>query len=178
MYIRQAELADIDVISGLEHSYMTDHVWQLSEHDSTAEYSALFRLARLPRQLQAPYPHDPPTLRRILHRCDHVWVMQGQNSQDISGYLGIVAMPWQNTGWITCFNVIASERRKGIGTELLHEAMAQAKREGLQSISVDLQTKNYPATLFSQARGFRFSGYSDNYYSARDIALFFAYRIR
>jgi N-acetylglutamate synthase-like GNAT family acetyltransferase len=178
MHIRQAELSDIDVITALDHSYMTDHVWQMTGRDSNSENSATFRLARLPRQLQVPYPHNSVTLRRILHRCDTVWVAEGANAREILAYLGMVSLPWQNTGWLPCFSVVPNSRRQGIGTQLLHTAMAQAKNDGLQSLTLDLQTKNYPATRLCQKRGFHFSGYSDNYYSARDIALFFTYSIR
>ena len=178
MRIRHAELSDIDIIIALDHSYMTDHVWQMSGRDTASENSAVFRLARLPRQLQVPYPHDERTLRRILHRCDLVWVMEGGNSSEILGYIGMVSMPWQATGWLPCFSVVPGARRKGIGTQLLRATVAQAKTDGLQSLTLDVQTKNYPATRFCQTRGFHFSGYSDNYYIARDIALFFAYRIR
>jgi GNAT superfamily N-acetyltransferase len=178
MHIREAELSDIDTIITLDHSYMTDHVWQMSGRGGTNENSATFRLASLPRNIQAPYPHDPPTLRRILHRCDHVWVMTGDDGLTTLGYLGMVTLPWQNTGWLPCFCVIPGARRKGIGTQLFRAAAAQAKTDGLQTMTIDLQTKNYTATRFCQTRGFHFSGYADNYYSARDIALFFAYRIR
>jgi ribosomal protein S18 acetylase RimI-like enzyme len=178
MHIRAADLADIDIIISLDHSYMTDHVWQMSGRDTGTEYNAVFRLARLPRLLQVQYPHDERSLRRILHRCDRVWVMQGERAGEILGYVGMVQLPWQNTGWIPCLAVAPGSRRTGIGTQLLRAVMAQAKSEGLQSLTLDLQTKNHPATRFCQSRGFRFAGYSDNYYSARDIALFFAYRIR
>jgi ribosomal protein S18 acetylase RimI-like enzyme len=178
MHIRSADLADIDAIVALDHSYMTDHVWQMSGRDTNSEYNALFRLARLPRLLNVPYPHDERTLRRTLHRCDRVWVMEGQSPSDILGYIGMASMPWQNSGWLPCFAVAPAARRQGIATQLLRTVTAQAKADGLQSLTIDIQTKNYPATCMAQSRGFRFAGYADNYYSARDIALFFAYRIR
>ncbi len=178
MHIRQAELSDIDTLITLDHNYATDHVWQMSGHDGSNEYSAIFRLASLPRHTQVQYPHDSPTLRRVLHRCDQVWLMMADNLHDILGYAGMVSMPWQNTGWLPCLCVVPSVRRTGIGTQLVRAATAQAKADGLQSLTIDLQTKNYPATRFCQSRGFHFCGYADNYYSARDIALFFTYRIR
>jgi len=177
MQIRTAELADLDVIKALDHSYMTDHVWQMSGNDNRNESSATFRLAVLPRQMQAQYPHDTVALRRILHRCDYLWVMLADNGQDVLGYIGTSTLPWQNTAWVPCFCVAPTARRKGIGTQLVRTAMQQAQTDNLHSLTLDLQTKNYPATRFFQKLGFRFSGYSDNYYSARDIALFFTYRI-
>ncbi len=189
MHIRAADLADVEHILALDHSYLTDHVWQMSgspgmRHTAgralamLGEYTAIFRLARLPRQMQVPYPHDTRTLRRILHRCDHVWVALGSSSSDLMGYIGLAWVPWQNTGWIPCLAVAPALRRRGIATQLLKTAIAQAKSDGLHSVTMDVQTKNYPATRFCQTRGFRLAGYSDNYYSASDIALFFAYRIR
>jgi len=188
MRVRIAELADIDAILQLDHSYQTDHVWQMSAHQSggrsgggreaASEYTAVFRLARLPRQLAVPYPHDARTLRRILNRCDFIWVMQGDDPHALAGYIGIVTLPWQNTAWIPCMAVAPQARRTGVATQLLKAAVAQAKADGLHSVTVDVQTKNHPATRFCQMRGFRFAGYADNYYSTRDIALFFAHRIR
>jgi len=189
MHIRAADLADVENILALEHSYLTDHVWQMSgppgvrqtgsrERMTLGEYTVTFRLARLPRQLQVPYPHDTGALRRILHRCDYVWVALGDSASDLMGYIGLALVPWQNTGWIPCLAVAPAWRRRGIASQLLKTAAAQAKSDGLHSVTMDVQTKNYPATRFCQTRGFRLAGYADNYYSASDIALFFAYRIR
>ena len=178
MHIRQAELSDIDVIVDLDHSYMTDHVWQMSGRDTSTETSAVFRLVRLPRLVQAPYQHDKATLRRILLRCDLVWVAEGEASREIAGYIGMITHPWQNGGALPCMAVAPRERRKGIGAQLFRTAAAQAKADGLQGLMIDLQTKNYPATRLCQTLGFHFSGYADNYYQARDIALFFTYKIR
>ena len=186
MHIRPAQLADIDALCMLEHGYVTDHVWQLTGRDTPSEYISQFRLSRLPRQIQVPFAHDARSLRRTIHRCDHVWVMQGDDadnqvmpgSRGTLGYIGMATLPWQNTGWVPVLNVVPEWRRKGIGTQLLRAAMAQAKTDGLHSITLDVQTKNYPTTRLCQARGFRFAGYSDNFYQTHDIALFFAYKIR
>ncbi len=182
MQIRRAELSDIDSLCAIDHSYVTDQVCQLNGKDSVEEYSANFRLARLPRQIQVNSIHDARALRRNMHRCDHMWVMQGEVTRDsprgILGYLGMATLPWQNTGWLPVFAVVPEFRRKGIGSQLLRAAMTQAKQDGLHSITLDVQTKNHPATQLCQARGFRFAGYADNFYSTHDIALFFAYKIR
>ena len=102
----------------------------------------------------------------------------GAIAHDILGYVGMTTVPWQNTGWIPALAVVPTERRKGIASQLLRAAIAQAKIDGVHSITLDMPTKNHPATRLMQARGFSFSGYADNYYASRDIALFFAYRIR
>lgn len=178
MPIRPADLADIDAILALDHAYETDHVWQMNANANAREFSTAFSLVKLPRMIQVAYPHEAQTLRRVLHRCDYLWVMQGATPRNLLGYIGMSIVPWQNTGWVPAFAVQAGERRKGIGTQLLRAAIAQARSAGLHSVTLDAQTKNHPATKLLQARGFRYSGYADNYYDSQDIALFFAYRIR
>ncbi len=178
MHIRPADLADIEAILALDHAYETDHVWQMSGNAGNSEFDTLFRLVKLPRMIQVSYPHEAQSLRRVLHHCDYLWVMQSAAPRDILGYIGMSIVPWQNTGWIPAFAVAGNERRKGIGTQLLRTTIAQAKAAGLHSVTLDAQTKNYPVTRLAQSRGFRYSGYADNYYSSHDIALFFAYRIR
>ncbi len=178
MHIRPADLADIEAILALDHAYETDHVWQMSGNVNAREFQTAFAQVKLPRMIQVSYPHEPQALRRVLHHCDYLWVMQGASPREVIGYLGMSIVPWQNTGWIPAFAVLPGERRKGIGTQLLRAAIAQAKSAGLHSVTLDVQTKNFPATKLLQARGFRYCGYADNYYNSHDIALFFAYRIR
>jgi len=178
MHIRPADLADLEAILALDHTFETDHVWQMSGNSTPTEQNAAFRLAKLPRFMQGQFPHDERALRRVLHKCDRLWVMQGPTPRDVLGYIGMAGLPWQNTGWIPALAVARTERRKGIATQLLRTAIAQAKTDGFHTVTVDVPTKNHPATCLAQSRGFAFSGYSDNYYASRDIALFFAYRIR
>lgn len=178
MHIRPADLADIEAILALDPAYETDHVWQMSGNTGLREFHTDFALAKLPRMISVSYPHETQGLRRVLHRCDYLWVMQSAAPRDLLGYIGMSIVPWQNTGWIPAFAVQTSSRRKGIGTQLLRTAIAQARTAGLHSVTLDVQTKNYPATKLLQARGFRYSGFADNCYSSHDIALFFAYRIR
>lgn len=178
MQIRPADLADVEAILLMEHGYETDHVWQMSGGTSNTEQTAAFHLSKLPRKIQVAYPHEPRTLRRVLHKCDRLWVMQGTTSRELLGYVGMASVPWQNTAWIPALAVAPAERRKGVATQMLRTAINQAKADGVHSVTLDVPTKNYPATRLALARGFVFSGYADNYYASRDIALFFAYRIR
>lgn len=178
MHIRPADLADIDTILALDHTYDTDHVWQMSGGSALTEQNTIFRLSKLPRLIQVQPSHDARTLRRVLHKCDQLWVMQGEAPRDVLGYAGLAIVPWQSTGWVPAFAVAPAHRRKGVATQLLRAAIAQAKTDGMHSITIDVPTKNFPASRLAQSRGFVFSGYSDTYYTARDIALFFAYRIR
>jgi ribosomal protein S18 acetylase RimI-like enzyme len=183
MNIRLAELSDLEAICALDHSYQTDHVWQLSGRNSGEEMSATLRLAKLPRAMAVRSPHDVDTLRRTVHRADFLWVIEGESlgvgvQHGIAGYLAMTLLPWQNTGWITSLAVRPDARRTGIATQLLAAAKDQARAEGMHSITIDVPTKNFPASRMCVRRGMYFCGYAENYYASHDIALFFATKIR
>jgi ribosomal protein S18 acetylase RimI-like enzyme len=174
--IRPAELADLEAVLAIDHSYVTDHVWQMDDRKVGGEHVVTFRLAQLPRAVQVASPYDTATLKRCLYRCDYLWVAQVE--QKICGYIGIALVPWQSTGLLPAFAVAPFARRRGIGSQLLQAAIHQARADGLSALTLSLTPKNYPATRFCQARGFRFSGYADHAYAGGEIALFFTYRIR
>jgi len=184
--IRPANLSDIELVINLDHSYTTDHVWQMAAREAAreavrggmGEYESVFRLSALPRQMKVPAAFAPRALGGILNRCDYAWVRQGENSGDLYGYLGMAVVPWQGTGWIPLMCVRPEMRRKGVATQLVRAAIAQAKELGLVTVTLDLSTRNYPATRLAQTRGFRFAGYADNYGNGQDIAIFYAQRVR
>lgn len=183
MNIRLAELADLEAVCALDHSYETDHVWQLSGRSGVEEMNAVLRLAKLPRAMPVRSPRSIDVLRRILHRADFLWVVDGETQSmhghsDIAGYLAMTLLPWQNTAWITSLAVRPDSRRRGIASRLLAMANDQARVEGMHSITVDVPTKNYPATRLCLRRSMYFCGYAENYYPSHDIALFFATKIR
>jgi GNAT superfamily N-acetyltransferase len=182
MNMRLAELADLEAVCALDHTYQTEYVWQLSGKNGAEELSALLRLAKLPRPVLVRPMLDVTVLRCTLHRADFLWVIDddvpGVTGQPgLLGYLAMTLLPWQHTGWVTSLAVRPDARRKGLATRLLLAANEQARSEGMHSITVDVSTKNYPAARMCMRRGMYFCGYSENYYPSHDIALFFATRI-
>ncbi|HQV69957.1 MAG TPA: GNAT family N-acetyltransferase [Thermoflexales bacterium] len=177
MIIRASDLADINNIVALDAGYSTESVWQLATKEAASEMSAALKLAPLPRLMKIAPVLEGDALRRVISRCDFVWVMQGDAPRDILGYLGMAAVPWQNAGWISCLAVAPSHRRQGVATRLLGAARARAKAENLASVVMDVQTKNYPATKLCQRNGFKLAGYLDNFYPTRDIALLYQLKI-
>lgn len=178
MIIRASDLADINYMLGLDAGYSTEFVWQLNAKEATGELTAGLKLAPLPRLMKSPPALEGDALRRVISRCDFVWVMQGDAPREILGYLGMAVVPWQNAGWVPCLVVAPQRRRAGIATRLLGAARARAKAEGLHSLMMDVGTKNYPASRLCQKNGFKLAGYSDNFYPTRDIALLYQLKIK
>ena len=176
MQIRPATLKDIDLVVAMDHCYTTDSVWQLNVSDLPTERVAQLRISPLPRAIKMNFPLASDAIRRVVHRCDDLWV--ATEGTGISAYLGMMLMPGQNAGWVGCACVTPSLRRTGLARQLMGMAMNQARSLRLNCIMADLQTKNVPAARFCEAMGFKYSGYADNYYATQDIALFYSYRVR
>src|SRR3972149_9703950 len=54
--IRQAVSTDIPTLIELDHSYSTDHVWQMALQPGSPGVEVAFREVRLPRPMRVRYP--------------------------------------------------------------------------------------------------------------------------
>jgi ribosomal protein S18 acetylase RimI-like enzyme len=180
MTIRPAELEDLNACLALDHSYVTEHVWQMEVHEGNELVAMNFRTMRLPRPVHVQYPRDRNALLADWrHRdCFLVAILQdsvvNEATPRIVGYLTMAAHDWHKTGWVADLVVAPENRRQGIATELLHKGADWAHKAGLRRLTVETQTKNYPAICFLERQGFSFCGCNDRYYANHDIALFFA----
>jgi ribosomal protein S18 acetylase RimI-like enzyme len=76
--------------------------------------------------------------------------------------------------WISNLVIEQRYRRQGLGSKLLKAAIQWAVERDIRQITLEAQTKNYPAISFAQKHGFQFCGYNERYYPNGDIALFFS----
>ena len=65
-------------------------------------------------------------------------------------------------------------RRRRIGSALLEQSAFWARMRGVDTLTIEFQTKNVPGISFAKSLGFSFCGFNDHYYSNRDIAVFFS----
>jgi len=172
MIIRPAELADLKACLEIDHSYVTDHVWQMEESDRSGEVTVIFRTAKLPRSMRVKYPKDYDNLLQSWQRGECFLV--AEEDGQVFGYLYLSVQAWHLTGWVDHLAIAKDYRRQGIGSTLVKKAVLWARRHGLRRLMLEIQTKNYPAICFCQKNGFAFCGFNDRYYTNQDIALFFA----
>lgn len=176
MNVRPAVLTDVNACLALDHTYVTDHVWQMRVHEGEAGFSVDLQTVRLPRPMRAEYP-------RALEQLVDDW-QQGECffvaevDEQVRGYIDGRVQPWQDLLWIPNLAVDKDLRRRGIGTSLVRHAGQWAREQGLAGLLVEAATKNYPAMHFYEKLGFRFCGFSDHYYLNRDIAVFFVQTLR
>lgn len=176
MIVRPATLADLNACLLIDHTSVTDHVWQMKVEEAESQVRVTFDTVRLPRRMGAGYPNSPDQLVQDWQRDEGFLVAEVDN--EVRGYVDLLARPWQRTGWVGNMAVERGYRRQGIGTALMRHARQWAREQGLQILLVEATTKNYPALCFYQKLGFQFCGFNDHYYFNQDIALFFVLSLR
>jgi len=155
----------------IDPSYQTDHVWQMALNAGSPDTSVTFREVRLPRPMRVEYPRDP---RRLADEWTHVSeILMAENDREPLGYLVLESGQAPSTGWVTDLVVAASHRRQGVATRLLAGARRWSQQAGLARLSLEMQSKNFPAISLVRKLGFSYSGYHDRYYPDEEIALFF-----
>jgi GNAT superfamily N-acetyltransferase len=175
--IRPANDADLNTIIDLDHSYHSDHVWQMDLQYEERQLNVRFREVRLPRAVRVDYPRSPQALldKWSQHSGMLVAVLDGEPV----GYIRLVSGIFPHTMLVTDLAVTKSLRRKGIGSALLLAAQDWARSQRLtRRLMVEMQPKNYPAISLAQKLGYDFCGYNDHYFENQDIAIYFAKWLR
>ena len=172
--------SDIPACLRLDHSYETDHVWQMTvHHDDSRQYEILFRIERLPRLIDIEQYADEQRLRSVIEeeQCFLVAVDR-EIRTDVLGYLTMRHDRDYKIGWVRDLHVGRPYRRRTIGSRLLKIARAWAKERGITRLMIEIGTKNVPALRFCEDMGFTFCGFNDKYYLNQDIAVFFSQTLR
>lgn len=170
--VRPTVNADLSELMGMDHSSITDHVWQLEmrQDPRVEEITALFREVRLPRPVRLSYPNDPFALADEWKQKAMMWT--AVDRENAIGYLTVVE-PRTGAAWINDLAVTPTWRRKGVATALLSSAYSWCAERSNQRLFLEVQSKNHPAIAFAQENAFEFCGYNDRYYSNNDVMLVF-----
>lgn len=178
--IRAATPDDLPACLALDLSYETDYVWQIDVRgDESGAIQIGLRTARLPRLMRVAYPRAAKLLSAALSWERSLGgLLVAEKNGSVCGYLLLRFEPERSAALIVELGIDAPFRRQKIGTALLNAAYAQAQANGLRHLSVETQTKNYPAICFCQRNGLVFCGYNDLYFANGDVALFFGQTVR
>ena len=174
--VRPANVNDIPRLMALDHSCLSDYVWQLELRRETGQATASFREVRLPRSIEVKYPRNPSSLKEEWMRRDAVMV--ALNDGIPIGYICVTAEHTSAVAWVTDLVVATNERRKGAASALLMAIQAWALERGVRRLILEMQSKNQPCIRLAQKFGYEFCGYNDQYYLTQDVALFFGRAIK
>jgi len=169
--IRSTVSTDLARLSALDHTIDTDYVWQLDLHREAGQVEVSLREVRLPRSVRLEHPRPARELPDTWHLRPMLSAMIGLEAV---AYVRFTDEIVPHAVWITDVVVGKSMRGKGLARKLLGAAEAWGLQRGFRRAIVEVQSKNAPAIRMVQKLGFEFCGYNDQYYSTRDVALFFA----
>lgn len=171
--IRPALPADIADLIRLDHSYDTQHVWQMDvnhERDS-GEIQVTFRQVSLPRSVRYEIPRPPHSLADDWQHFSGLLVAAIADKP--VGYIGMIIDQVTGGIWIPDLLVDRPLRRQGIGSALILSAAEWASTRDSHEIILEIQPRNGPAVDLALKLGFDFCGFNDSYYPKNEIGMFF-----
>ena len=174
--IRPASASDIPRLIALDHSSVSDYVWQLELRRDTGQVTAGFREVRLPRSIEVKYPRNPSSLADEWMHRDAVLVAADDGMP--VGYVCATVEHASSIGWVSDIVVSPLQRRKGAGSALLTATQSWAAERGVRRLVLEMQSKNQAYIRLAQKFGYEFCGYNDQYYLTQDVALFFGRAIK
>ena len=174
--IRPAGASDLPRLMALDHSSMSDYVWQLELRREPNQMTASFREVRLPRSVEVKYPRNPSTLAEDWSKHNAVLVAVQENNP--VGYICLTEEHNAALAWVTDLVVALERRRKGVGSALLSAGQAWAAERGTKRLVMEVISKNQGGIRLAQKYGYEFCGYNDQYYPNQDVALFFGRAIK
>jgi RimJ/RimL family protein N-acetyltransferase len=169
--IRLASANDLPRLMVLDHSCLSDYVWQLELRRDAGQTSATFREVRLPRSIQVQYPRDPASLANEWKRRDVMFVALQEGTP--IGYIGTVVDNTSGAAWVPDLVVSVEHRRRGAASALLTATQEWCLERGIRRLILEMQSKNQGYIRLAQKFGYEFCGYNDQYYLTQDVALFF-----
>ena len=168
---RPAIANDLPRLMGMDHSCLSDYVWQLELRREPAQIATNFREVRLPRTIPVTYPRNPLSLAEEWTRRDLVLV--ALKEENLVGYVCATEEHTASIAWVTDIVVTPESRRQGAASSLLAATEAWALEKGVRRLILEMQSKNQPCIRLAQKFGYDFCGYNDQYYPTQDVALFF-----
>lgn len=174
--IRPAVASDLPRMMSLDHSSLSDYVWQLELRREAGQVAANFREVRLPRSIEVRYPRNPASLADEWTRRDLVLV--AVNDGLAIGYLCAIEDRAAAVTAVIDLIVAPDQRRKGTASSLLLAAQAWSLERNGHRILLEMQSKNHACIRLAQKLGYDFCGYNDQYYPTQDVALFFGRSIK
>ncbi len=169
--IRPASANDLPRLMAMDHSCLSDYVWQLDLRRDAGQVTANFREVRLPRSVVVTYPRNPLSLADEWNQSDLTLV--AVHDENLTGYLCMTVEHAAGIAWMTDIVVAPEKRRQGTASALLAAAQAWALERGVRRLILEMQSKNQPCIRLAQKFGYDFCGYNDQYYPTQDVALFF-----
>ncbi len=177
-HIRDGEESDIPACLELDHTYETQFVWQMRIENDTDHQNIAFTREHLPRILETTYPANERRIRAANDPQHGFLIAANRDHGEIFGYMTVHSDAVYHIAYVQDIVISKPYRHNHIGTRLLNIAGQWARERHLSVLTLETQTRNYPAIKFCQQSGLTFSGFSDHHFPNQDIAVFFSQTLR
>lgn len=175
--IRDALMSDVSSCLHLDHSYETDYVWQVKLLNTGQQRTIDFREERLPRRMEVTYTPQQQLLTHALNP-QHCFLVAADPDNNVLGYLVMLKDALTAIAQLKAIAIDKPHRERNIAQRLLAIAQQWAQQHHIRRILAETQTKNVPTITLYQQAGYTFCGFNDQYFTNRDIAVFFSLTIR
>jgi ribosomal-protein-alanine N-acetyltransferase len=109
-----------------------------------------------------PRPWSPNLFLSEMRQLGNRAYLVAQQGRQVAGYGGV--MCYGEEAHITTIAVDPEHQRRKIGTRLLHDLIAEARKMGAQAISLEVRVTNWGAQRLYGQFGFRPVGVRKRYY--------------
>jgi streptothricin acetyltransferase len=173
-HIRRLRPADLPQLKQIDATFVTDAI--LAVEKTVAGLNVTWRLTERP--LAEPLhktegyivdDQDVAEVRSRLLEGDGLYLV-AEEGRRLVGLLDMERERWRDTAVIWNLLVDKEYRRRGLGREFIHRAIAWGRSHNLRALTLETQTDNVPACRFYRAMGFQLGGIDDHYYTNHDIA--------
>lgn len=133
---------------------------------SPSDFEALYEID------QACYPrgiaYSQRMLRWFLSQRGAFCIVAEANGEAAPAVIGfLIADRRGEDGYIVTIDVLAPERRSGVGTALLNETERRLAKMGVRHVGLQTATNNEAGVAFWQRHGYRTCGVARGYYLGR-----------
>jgi ribosomal-protein-alanine N-acetyltransferase len=132
------------------------------------DLSKIYEIEKL--AFKNPYPK---TFMESLYHWNPKSFLIAEREEEIIGY--VVATTQTDVGQIISIAVKSSDRRKGVGRDLITAIINILHSIGMNSVRLEVKRRNVTAQKFYESLGFEYSHTIYNYYGNEDAFVFFKF---
>lgn len=151
-------LTAMDILQMGHNGYTSSQAWVPVQQPDGGEMTFTFRLETLASPKQKTWHTSETELAELNEVMQQGHSYAAYDNGRLTGFIIAGKRDWNNTLYVAQLTVAASERRKGIGVQLMNTLIGHAKPLKVRLLELETQNTNVPAVSFYRKQGFRLSG--------------------
>jgi len=163
--LKKLDLADLERVAS---GYTSNGKYEVTYSDAENHSSISLQFVETKEPYVKKYDHDAETFRQYSEILGNCFSFGAYDEACLVGLILAEAREWNRSLWVWEFHVTETHRNKGIGKQLMEQAVESAKRANLRTIVCETQNTNANAIHVYRKLGFRVEGIDISYYTNDD----------